>query len=84
MAPILALARKWIKTTDTCSRPVTGDSPTWPGSGLREEDIYQGTNRKVLGYLFDQYVRACEFTPTGTSWVFIVKPSGARIPPART
>jgi len=44
--------------------------------GLTEQDIYQGTNKTVLGYLFDQYVRACGHTPTGTSWVFIVKPSG--------
>jgi hypothetical protein len=44
--------------------------------GLTEEDIYEGTNRKVLGYLFDQYVRACGFTPVGENWVFIVKPSG--------
>lgn len=44
--------------------------------GLTETDIYEGTNRKVLGYLFDQYVRACGFTPTGENWVFIVKPTG--------
>jgi hypothetical protein len=44
--------------------------------GLKEDDIYQGTNKQVLGYLFDQYVRACGFTPIGTSWVFIVKPDG--------
>jgi hypothetical protein len=44
--------------------------------GLTENDIYEGTNRRVLGYLFDQYVRACGFTPTGENWAFIVKPSG--------
>jgi hypothetical protein len=44
--------------------------------GLTEADIYEGTNRKLLGYLFDQYVRACGFEPTGSSWVFIVKPTG--------
>jgi hypothetical protein len=43
--------------------------------GLSEQDIYQGTNKTVLGYLFDQYVRACGFTPT-ESWVFIVRPDG--------
>lgn len=29
----------------------------------------------MTGYLFDQYVRACGFTPTG-SWVFVVLPDG--------
>jgi hypothetical protein len=43
--------------------------------GLTEHDIYQGANKTVLGYFFDQYVRACGFTPT-SSWVFIVRPSG--------
>src|SRR5688572_30718375 len=44
--------------------------------GLTEHDIYQGANKAILGYLFDQYVRACGFTPTTDSWVFIVRPSG--------
>jgi hypothetical protein len=33
------------------------------------------TSSAIRGYLFDQYVRACGFTPVG-SWVLIVLPTG--------
>jgi len=33
------------------------------------------SSRAIRGYLFDQYVRACGFTPAGP-WVFVVLPSG--------
>jgi hypothetical protein len=42
--------------------------------GLTKEDVNQASTA-IRGYLFDQYVRACGFTPTG-SWVLIVLPSG--------
>jgi hypothetical protein len=43
--------------------------------GLTEGDVAE-TSGAIRGYLFDQYVRACGFTPSD-SWVFIVLPSGA-------
>ena len=43
--------------------------------GLTEDDIYRGTNKVVRGYMFDQYVRACGYTPT-PSYIFIVRPTG--------
>jgi len=42
--------------------------------GLTERDTHEASGA-IRGYLFDQYVRACGFTPTG-SWVFVVLPSG--------
>lgn len=42
--------------------------------GLSEGDI-RDASKSMTGYLFDQYVRACGFSPGG-SWVLIVLASG--------
>jgi hypothetical protein len=41
--------------------------------GLTETDVY--ATGALRGYFFDQYVRACGFTPKA-SWVFVVLPNG--------
>jgi hypothetical protein len=42
--------------------------------GVTQNDVEESSGA-IKGYLFDQYVRACGFTPVD-AWVFVVLPSG--------
>jgi hypothetical protein len=42
--------------------------------GIERSEV-EDSSSSIRGYLFDQYVRACGFTPEG-SWMMVVLPTG--------